>query len=130
VKQITGINTESIVFIVENNIVRRMLGMYLAAAGLDARIYTSQEDYSARHDSSRTQYLVLDMQLPGMDGAILWRQKIVDQGLNEKNSETFQLIPIRSKWLDNALLSMRMISRDVVSDGTGVLGSEFWGRQS
>ena len=96
-KDITSINNESIVYIVADDTTRRMLKMYLAAIGLNARAYASSEEYYARHNPARTQYLVLDMQLPGMDGAILKRQKITDGQLTEENSENFTLIPIKNQ---------------------------------
>lgn len=115
-KNASAANTESIVFIVEDDTTRRMLKMYLAAIPLDARVYSSSQDYTARHDSSCTLSLVLDMQLPGMDGAILQRQKIVNEELVEKNSETFQLIPIKSRQFSKSFLSARFASRDAVLD--------------
>jgi CheY-like chemotaxis protein len=116
-KNISTANTESIVFIVENDTTRRMLKMYLAAVGLNARTYTNSEEYAAWHDSSSTQSLVLDMQLPGMDGAILQRQIIVDKDLVQKNSETFQLIPIKNKQSFESLLLTRFASRDAILGG-------------
>lgn len=117
-KDVSAANTESVVFIIENQTTQRMLKMYLAAVGLDARVYSSFEDYMTRHDSTCTQSLVLDMQLPGMDGAILHRRKIVDENWVEKNSETFQLIPIKNKISCESLLFSRFASRGKILEGT------------
>jgi CheY-like chemotaxis protein len=119
-------NKESIVFVVQQEDVKRMLGMYLAAVGLDARIYPDTEDYLALHDSSRTQYLVLDMQLPGMDGAILQREKIATEESNEITSETFRLIPIQNILSCESFLSGRFASRGVIVDGVDNTILEEW----
>jgi len=118
-KNLSAANTESIVFIVENDTTRRMLMMYLAAVRLDARVYARSEDYLAQHNIARTQYLVLDMQLPGMDGAILQRQKVINGDLSEANAENFMLIPIQRRQYYKSLLFSRFASRDAVSDNTG-----------
>jgi hypothetical protein len=52
-KKASALNKESIVFIVERNDVRRLLGMYLAAAGLNARTYPDCDEYLARHEFLR-----------------------------------------------------------------------------
>jgi hypothetical protein len=122
-KDITSVNTESIVFIVGNDTTRRMLMMYLAAMDLDARTYSSHEDYLAQHDFSRIQHLVLDMPLPGMDGAILQRQNI-DEERAEENTGTFRLIPIQNKRHRGPLLT-RFASRGAILDGTDITFSGF-----
>lgn len=114
IKNSSAANTESIVFIVENQTTRRMLKMFLAVVGLDARTYSSSREYQALHDTARTRFLVLDMQLPGMDGAILQRQETADQNQNDKNSETFKLIPIINKSSRKSIHSSRFTFGDAM----------------
>jgi FixJ family two-component response regulator len=62
-------NSESIVFIVDDDqAVRRSLEMLLTAIGLNAKTYASCEEFLAQYDPSDSGCLVLDIQLPGMDG--------------------------------------------------------------
>jgi hypothetical protein len=96
-KNISSLNTESIVFVVEQDEVRRLLGMLLAAVGLDARIYPSCEEFLARHDSCQAQYLVLDISFPGMEGVIIRQRKTLDADLFEKKPAEFQLIPVKNR---------------------------------
>lgn len=114
IKNRAAANTESIVFIIENQTTRRMLKMFLAAVGLDARTYSSSREFQALHDTARIRFLVLDMQLPGMDGAILQRQETVDQNQNDENSETFKLIPIINKSSRKSILSSRFTFGDAM----------------
>jgi FixJ family two-component response regulator len=96
-KDISALNTESVVFVVEHDEVRWLLGMLLAAVGLDARTYSNCDEFMARHDSCRAQYLVLDMQFPGMEGLIIRQQRTSKTDLSETKTSDFQLIPVKNR---------------------------------
>jgi hypothetical protein len=116
VKNITSFNTEAIVFVVEQDQVRRLLGMYLAAVGLNVRTYSTCDEFLARHDSSQTKYLVLDMYDPGIKGPIIYRQKFIEGDLSGENLGDFQGMPVKS-WLSYELfLSTKRRSNAVILD--------------
>jgi CheY-like chemotaxis protein len=110
---ISSLNTESIVFVVEQEDVRRMLGMLLASISLDARIYPNCDEYLTRHNSSQTQYLVLDMPFPGMDGLIIRQQDTDSTG---KNQAIFQGTPVKNQQPCESFLFRKQTSNAVIMD--------------
>jgi hypothetical protein len=115
-KDTASLNTESIVFVVEQDQVRRLLGMFLAATDLDARTYSNCDEFMARHDSSRTEYLVLDMLFPGMEGLIIRRRETGNEELSEKTPVYFQGTPIKSQQSCESFLFTNRLSNTVISD--------------
>jgi hypothetical protein len=115
-KDISAPNTEPVVFVVERDEVRRLLGMLLAAVGLDARTYCNCEEFLARHDSCRTQYLVLDIPFPGMEGLIIRQGETMDGGLSGENQAIFQLIPVKNQQSYESYLFTRRPSNAVIGD--------------
>jgi len=66
---------EPTVFIVDDDAaLLRALSRLLRESGLQAATYTSAEDFLARHDAQAPGCLVLDVNLPGLDGLALQRQ--------------------------------------------------------
>jgi FixJ family two-component response regulator len=66
---------EPTVFIVDDDAaLLRALSRLLRESGLQAATYTSAEDFLARHDAQAPGCLVLDVNLPGLDGLALKRQ--------------------------------------------------------
>jgi hypothetical protein len=119
-KEISALNTEPVVFVVERDEVRRLLGMYLVAVGLDARTYCNCDEFLARHDSCRTQYLVLDIPFPGMDGLIIRRGETLDGGLSGENQAIFQLIPVKNQQsYESYLFTRRPSNAEMVDSADG-----------
>lgn len=113
-------NTESIVFIVENDTVQRMLWMLLAAVNLNARIYPTYEDYLALHDSSQTQYLAMDTPFPGMQGLINRRRDASGTDLHEEKAAGFQLISVKNLHFCELSLFTKRASNAVILDSAEV----------